>query len=516
MKVRAALAPSITLLALSLTASFNVLADPLDQSQPFARTTATRPAAFEMSWTPLRLPTGDRIAMAGATYFVAVDEDWGFGPSFYGAAKGNYGGLITMGFTAQRRWRLWQNTHLAAGLSVAAGGGVSSDQVRFGGGLMLRPEVSIRTEFDSWYAGVSLAQIRFPSGNVNGTSLGLVLGHISDFNSFSPSDSGRRGMATTRTGFGFDEVVLFGGFYKPTSSSRNRSGDPLGSRMGTAGADMRQYIADGSWWGVEAAGAAQGGADGYMEALLTAGQDWALWTSGPRLGLQLGAGLGGGGGVDTGSGWLVHAGPSARWDTPWGASLHLDGGLARSYSGHFTAPYVHVGLGLPLDRLPSVFDANDSSTGVVRNQQMFAGLEHLSTVHFKDGSSAPVTELAIVMTRELTSSFYGVAQAGSAAVGHAGAYSFGLFGLGLQSPYVLGQMRFGVEALAGAGGGGGVAVGGGAIGQAEAWGEWVGSGELDRLRLRAGIGEWRTLRGSSQSSPMLSLSVGYAFGALAR
>ena len=65
----------------------------------------------------------------------------------------------------------------------------------------------------------------------------------------------------------------------------------------------------------------------------------------------------------------------------------------------------------------------------------------------------------------------------------------------------------------GAGGGGGVAVGGGAIGQAEAWAQL----EADRLRVRLGVGDWRTLRGADrQSTPMINLSVGYAFGTLAR
>ena len=40
--------------------------------------------------------------------------------------------------------------------------------------------------------------------------------------------------------------------------------------------------------------------------------------------------------------------------------------------------------------------------------------------------------------------------------------------------------------------------------------------QLDRLRLRAGIGEWRTLRTSAQSSTLLNLSLGYAFGTLGR
>jgi len=485
---------------------------------PMARIAESRPAAIESNWTPLRLPTGERIALLGGSYLMAINEEWGFGPSVYGAAKGNYGGLFTVGLTAQRRWRLGSHTHLAAGLYAGAGGGLSSAQVRFGGGLMLRPELSIRTEMGPWYAGVSLNHVRFPSGNVRGNSVGFVLGRSGSFAGFSPIDAGRPGLASQRTGLGFDEIAVQAGFYKPRKSTRNRSGDVSTARMGKAGADLRHYIAEGSWWGVEASGAAQGGADGYMEVLANAGQDWALGHPSLRVGGQLALGLGGGGNVDTGSGWLLRAGPTLRWQTPWGPSLRLDAGLARATAGNFKAGFVRLGLSMPLDRGPrfGAFGLDDVP-GTVRTQQLFTSIQHLPKVRFKDGRQEAVTHLGLMMTRELSRSVYGTAQAGSAAWGSAGAYSYGLVGLGLQTQPLASQPRWrvGAELLAGAAGGGGVAVRSGAVLQGEAWTQ-LNLGEEERLRLRLGLGQWRTLRGAQQSSPVLHVSVGYAFGSLVR
>ena len=510
----------LTLAAAALTAALPALPALADvPDQPFAslaRLTASRPAAIEANWTPLKLPSGDRITLASLSYLMAVDDDWGFGPGFYGAATGHYGGIFTVGFTGQRRWRLGPNTHLAAGLYVGAGGGLSSDQLRFGGGLMLRPEISIRTESGDWYTGVSLAHVRFPTGNgnVSGTNFGFVIGRASSFASFSPSDTGRPAKAGVRTGLGFDEITLLGGIAKPTSATRNRGGAVSTHRMGKAGAELRQYIAAGSWWAVEASGAAQGGSDGYMEVLASAGQDWALFgAKSLRVGGLIGAGLGGGGGVDTGNGWLLRAGPSLRWITPWGASLRLDAAVTRAPSGHYASRDLRVGLSMPLDQTPSYSGATPDAIGTVRTQQIFASVQQVPRVHFKDGSTEAISNLAVLMTREFSPSFYGVAQAGSAALGKAGAFSFGLFGLGLQSPYVLGRMRFGLEGMVGAAGGGKVAVGGGAVMQVEGYAQW----ELaEHLRLRAGLGQWRTLRGSGQSSPLFNVSLGYAFGTLAR
>jgi hypothetical protein len=478
-----------------------------------ARLNTVRPAAVEANWTRMKMPDGGRTAFASLSYMMAYGEDWGFGPGFYGTAKGNYGGIFTVGFTGQRRWRLSGNTHLAASLYVGAGGGLSNAQMRFGGGLMLRPELSLRTETGPWYTGVGISQIRFPSGNVkSGVGLAFTLGRSMDFVSFSPDDAGKPGRAGRRSGLGFDEIALTGGMEKPRGSSRSRSGRPYNGKVGKAGAELRQYIADGSWWGVEASGAAKGGVDGYMEVLGQIGQDWALFgTPRLRVGGQLGAGLGGGGDVDTGNGWLLRAGPTLRWITPWGPTLRVDAGVTHAPSGAYTAPYLRAVLAMPLDRTPTLIA--DDPGGTVRVQQLGASVMHLPRVRFKDGRQEAVSHLAVNMSREFSSRLYGTAQAGSAAAGSAGAYSFGLFGLGVQSDPLWGRMRVGAEWLVGAAGGGGVRVGGGAVTQAEVWAQW----ELaERLRLRAGVGQFRTLRGSDQSTPLTHLQLSYAFGALQR
>lgn len=480
---------------------------------PFARIQTVRPAAVEGNWTRMKMPDGGRTAFASMSYMMALDDDWGFGPGVYGAAKGNYGGIFTVGFTGQRRWRLAPGTHLAASLYVGAGGGVSSQQLRFGGGLMLRPELSLRTEVGSWYTGVGLSQIRFPSGNVkSGVGLSFTLGRAMDFASFAPEDAGRLGRATQRTGLGFDEIALTGGFERPRASSRDRSGAPLTRRIGKAGAELRQYIVDGSWWGIEASGAAKGGVDGYMEVLGQIGQDWALFgTPRLRVGGQLGAGLGGGGNVDTGSGLLLRAGPTLRWITPWGPTVRLDAGYTHAMGGAYSAPYLRAVLAMPLDSAPRPFGEDDG--GIVRVQQLGVSVLHQPRVRFKDGRREAVSHLAVSLSREFSPRFYGAALAGSAAAGSAGAYSFGLVGLGVQSDPLWSGMRVGAEWLVGAAGGGGVKVGGGAVTQAELWAQWSLS---ERLRLRAGLGGFRTMRGHDQSTALTQLTLSYAFGTLQR
>lgn len=459
------------------------------------------------------MPTGESAAMLGGSYLLAMNEDWGVGPSVYGAAKGNYGGLFTVGFTAQYRHRLGSSTYLAGSLYAGAGGGVSSPAVRFGGGLMLRPELAIRSEWGRWSLGLGVSRIAFPSGNVQGNALSASLSYADGFRSYSPDDAGRHSSQYERTGMGFDEIGLNLGAMSPRKQSVGRSGRALGQRVGLVGASLRQYRTEGAWWGVEAAGAASGGADGYMDMLASLGEDYAVPSRQLRLGWQLGAGLAGGGDLNTGNGWVLRAGPTLRWQTPWGPSLRVEAGYFGRPGGSYNASFARMSLSMPLEALQQrQFDGLTSRSGQITTQSIAANWQQLRKVRFKDGRTENVGMLALRLTRELSPQWYGVAHAGSAAFGSAGAYSFGLVGAGLQMrPSASLPVKLGAELSAGAGGGGGIAVSGGAIAQGEVWAEW----QRERLRVHAGVGQWRSLRGDKQSAPLISVSLAYAFGSLA-
>ena len=504
---------AFTALALSLSAAHAQAQAQDEHDVPFVRPAGSRPATFEFNWTPAKMPDGSRITMLGLSYMVAVDDDWGIGVAGYGAAKGHFGGLINWGVTVQRRWRLGQRTHLAAGFYAGAGGGRGGTGISYGGGMMIRPEISLRTELDNgWYTGIGISELRYPGGTVKGgLTLATVVGRPVSFSAFAPHDSGRTGRSNGRAGIGIDEVTIFAGLYSPRGSSRNLDGTAI-TRKPVIGADLRQYIAEGSWWGLDAA-AAGGEAAGYMDAVVKIGQDWGLGTPRLRLGGEVGVGLGGGGHVDTGNGWLLRAGPTLRWIGPGGYSLHLDAGFMHAPSGNFTTRYARLGLSVPLDRAPDFLTSNNSDRGEVREQQIFAGIQREPSMRAKAGGQIHADHLMIIMTHELTPNFYGVAQAGSAAFGQAGGYSVAMLGVGALTKPMFGKLRLGAEVLAGAAGGGGVEVGRGPVGQAELLAQWSLS---ERLRLRTGLGRWQTLKGERSSSTVYELSLGYAYGTLSR
>lgn len=492
----------------------DALAVEANAGEPLLRPAVPRPVAWEGNWTSLRAADGSPISLLGGAAMLALNEDWGIGPTVYGSAKGDFGGLFVFGVTGQRRWRLGPNTHLAASLFAGGGGGRSSAVVRFGGGLMLRPELSVRTEFGRWYAGVGVSHLRFTSGNLRGSQLSLTFGRTGLFEGFDATGEGGAGTMGMRSGLGFDEISLSSTVYRPATAKMTRGGRSLDRKLGLVGADLRQYFTPGAWLGLEANGAAKGGVDGYMEVLGTAGQDWELGHSGVRVGGHVALGLAGGGDMATGSGWLWRGGPSLRWQSPWGPALRVEAGKVWA-RGAFSAPFVRASLAMPLEPIARRAEPDAMLTGAVHEQALFATVQRVRNVRFKDGSQDSMTQQGFLLTRTLGRNVYAAAAAGAAVQGKAGAYAYGLFGLGLRSGRLLGTgWRVGAEMLVGAGGGGGVGLGGGAMRQSEAWLQRQGQDEYKPLRLRVGLGRWQDLRGHSSASTQFNLAVGYAWGSL--
>lgn len=467
-----------------------------------------RPAAFEMGLSRMKMPTGQSVGLLSGSYLVAMSEDWGIGPSAYGAATGQYGGLFTAGFTAQGRWRVGDQGVASVSLYAGAGGGVGSGKVSYGGGLMLRPELSWRTPVGRGsYLGVSLAHVRFPSGNVRSTGWGLIWGMDDRFISYPSSAAGQWSLSSDRSGFGFDRMWVHGGLNRPDPGSLGRDGLPLAHRMGTAGFLLEQEWVPGQWWGLEASGAAAGGADGYAEVLGVAGLEWPLGHLPVTLGVSGGVGLGGGGNLDTGGGMVWRAGPTARVALGNGWHLGMDAGWRRAPQGRWQSRYLRAHLGFDLDSPSTGLEDRPAVRQIAMYRVVFL-TQGLQKITFKQGAAEPVKQLGIGVERDWGAHGVLIGQAGSAAWGKAGAYSYGLFGLGLRWP-VSPSWRVGVQSLVGAGGGGGVKVAGGAITQNEVYAMWQGQ----RWLVKGGFGQWRNLRGEIQSTPTWHVGLGYAFGA---
>jgi hypothetical protein len=445
----------------------------------------------------LRLPRDEAVGLLGVSYIAELSPGWWLGPALYGAAAGRRGGLFTWGVEAQRLWRLDARWQLGAGLFVGGGGGAGAE---VGGGLMLRPHADLMLDFGAWATGISASQVRFPSGSIRSTQLGLLVAVPDAFTFVAPGHAGERVAFAGSGGLGADRVSVVAGRY----------GAGLGNErpLTYVGMRLQRQLSAALAATMQGAGAATGGADGYAEFLLGALALWPVDDSALRFGAHASVGLGGGGSVATGGGPIAKAAwsGSLRWSPQ--LSLALEAGRVRAFSGTFSAHFVQLSLGMTLGDGPFGSTAASSPT-TVRDMQWALSAQNYLRARRKDGSVRSLSSLGLTFQRSVSEQIYLTGQAHSAIGGGAGAFSLGLLGLGVTQRLPSSEpWSLGAEASVGAGGGGGVASGGGAIVQPMVW---LGRDLGGYSRIKLGVGYVKSLRGEL-SSAVVALSWAVAFG----
>lgn len=450
-----------------------------------------QPLKFTLGAETIHLPGHERLGLVGGSLLFDAGSGWWLGPAVYGAASGQRGGFYVGGLEAQQRWRLAQGTELAAGLYAGGGGGAAAP---VGGGLMLRPALTLWQDLGPLQAGLGWSQVRFPSGDIRSSQWSLLLGWQTGLRhqGGSPAWAG-----TGRSGLGFDRVALTLGDYRVRTSGADR-------RIGLVGMRAERDLALPGWVaGVEAAAAARGDAAGYMEILGHLG-----WHMAPlpqalpslHLGLRAAVGMGGGGAMPMGGGAFAKATATASFSPLPGWTLGAD--LGRATGQPLRARIAQIWLATDLE--PALL--NNAGTRQTVRTEWVTSLQHHTRVARGNGGNQSLDTIGLELNRYLGRNLYLSGQAHSAFAGAAGGYSIGLLGLGLatadDNPW-----RLGGELLAGAAGGGGVRSGGGAVGQAKLWAGWSPT-PAQELRLSAA---GMRSGGGGLSTPVLGLSWSHRF-----
>ena len=415
-------------------------------------------AHVRLGFERIELPGKETLGLVGTSYLVDVQGLPGLslGPAVYGAITGKRGGFYTIGGELAWRRHLAGRLGLEAGLYVGGGGGGGAPQ---GGGLMLRPHLDLLWDMGGHLPGLSLSRVKFPSGQIASTQVGLVWNVLTDFRYLG--DGGAGGATTNvanRSGLGFDRIQAVLGRYHPRGKSGRASGGALPGHIGYAGVRAEQALDANLYWGVEANGAGSGGVAGYAEYLATLGLETNLLKPGLSLGGRLALGMGGGGDVSVGGGLLAKASLHAGWRFTRTLGVTAEAGVARSPDGGFKAPFTALALTWHLDAPPT----GDLDAPAQRTE-FSSGVEQYDAPR-RDGSTRRLQAVSLKINRYVTPAVYLSGQAHSATGGGAGGYSSGLLGVGASwSP--LPRLQLSAEFLAGAAGGGGVETRGGLVTQ---------------------------------------------------
>jgi hypothetical protein len=456
------------------------------------------PMSATLSFESVRLAASERLGLLGAGVAFEVGSDWWAGPVVYGAATGQHAGFFVGGGQLSRNWTLTPNLTVVTGVFVGGGGGGNAP---VGGGLMLRPSISLVRRIDPWNIGVTLSNVHFASGDIHSSQLGLLLSWNGNYRYYDSEAAGHSVADAPVTGFGLSELSATFGQY--------RLRDASGRHPSLVGARAEWRDSTDNWHGgIEAAAAAGGNAAGYMELLGSLGWEHAVpGISSIKLGARAALGLGGGGAIAGDGGILGKVLATARWEVAPGWQLGLEAGATDGAHGQPRASTVQAWIATELK--PETAGRLAEATPIARNEWV-ATVQHLAHMQRLAGGQGSVDTLGGSFNHFFAGPLYLSMQAHSAFAGGAGAFSMGLIGVGAAT--APGTWRTGAELLAGAAGGGGVAARGGALAQATAWTEF----KLGREgSIRLGLGELRSIR-AGLSSPAVQISWAQAFGLPAR
>lgn len=466
------------------------------------------PVSTRLGFETLKLPGDEAMGLLGGSYLVELSPNWLVGPAVYGGATGHRGGFFVGGFEAAYRLPLGPSMRIDTGLFVGGGGGGAAP---VGGGLMLRPHIDVLWRLNSpqsntgVWAGVSASHVRFPNGEIRSTQAGLVLAFDSDFAYTLPSATNKSSTAWTRGGVGFDRISVVGAFDEVHGTDQ---------RIGLAGFRLDHWLHPNLYWGLEAAGAASGGAGGYAEVLAALGVEQPIKGTPLAVGARAALGLAGGGAVPTDGGLLAKAGVSISLHLSRDFFVSVEGGVVNAPQGAFQARYAQLSLGWDLDHPgngPAAL-GRLAPRSWVDGMEWSLAVEHVDGAARRDGANRSMQSIGLQLKRSLTELLYISGQAHSAYNGDAGAYSVGLVGPGIQSPVFASRWSLGAELLVGAAGGGGIDTEGGAVVQP------MLKLNLDlgpQSKAHLGLGRIRSLKGGLDS-PVIELAWGLAFGVPAR
>ncbi len=426
-----------------------------------------KPMRLRTSYEGTKVGTSEHLGLYGLhlDFLDVWDKIPGayLGMGGYGAAGGRRGGLFTGGITLGWQHDLPRNYRIDAGAYFGAGGGGSAPQ---GSGEMLRQFLALEYAYGRLGIRVEASNIDFPSGDIGDTQVGLGLSWaMSPWVARTDHEPARDYSAAPTGSMQRLRVGLSTASHNPASDALQTNGSLLDSDIGMIGARLDAFFDDHWFLTFDAHGALNGQSDGYAE--LFGGLGYALrLMEGLDLETTLEVGSGGGGGVDTGGGFLVKPTVGLRAALNKTTSIGVGGGRIYSVNGDFNATTFQAdlmfGAGLP-DYVPAIADLKvPENTPLSVWYLEISDREYYADHKARLKSGAPmqdVSELGLTLAYPLNPHLDFTGSGFSAYNGGAGGYSEGWVGLRARYPVPTMPSLEGIlSANIGAGGGGGIDV----------------------------------------------------------
>lgn len=460
----------------------------------------------------------ENMGLFGLGYFLNLDENYYFGPSFYGAMTGKRGGFFVGGFEGGYTYKMNDHISLEAGLFMGGGGGGSAPQ---GGGLMLRPHLSLMYDFSPMKIGIGLSEVKFPNGDIDSKQIFLqteipfdtvyLKGHKFGLNTTynAVKDQISKNFHSTYTAATFEH-------YSPTNDSLNTNSTIKTKDFQLLGFEYGSFLNENMFLFMQTAGAMGGQMGGYMEVFSGLGYKYNIDGTALSTDIRMELGAGGGGRVDTGGGLATKLKSGLSYNFSNNFSLRADIGYMHSMDGTFNASTYGLNI---------LYHLNAPSANTLHNQNkdifLFTSPWSMSLTHKtylpsdsmlldKSREVKQIDLIGLKIRKHIHPNFYLTGEAYGAYKGETGGYAEGLLGVGWESSKFLNNFKLRAEFLLGAGAGGGVDSNSGAITEATVGGSYVLSKSWD---IGLNIGKMRSIKPGINTTT-LNLDLTYKFSTL--
>ena len=420
----------------------------------------------------ISLPDNEKMGFVAGTFLYGVNDWLDLGVGTYGALTGERGGFITLGIAAEVSKYLTDAVSINTGLFVGAGGGRGGYHLS-GGGLMLRPHIGLNYDIDNIGSiGLGISFVSFPDGTINSTQAYLSYEYPFD----------------TAVGDGWLEESIFSDYSYPQLTSSERefaaiyraysipsgvltdSGKKQNESMQLLGVQWLSYF-DKNWFlKIESEGAMGGQNTGYMQVLTGGGYRYSV-TDSTYIKLASQVGFAGGGDVATGGGFIFDASLEAQQYLTDNLFVGLSAGYISSPDGGFKATSLAFNVGY-LYGAPDINRATINLNALSNYNLSHMRLRVAQQTYLKSSedwrahhADLDVENLGVQGDYFISDNIYLSGQGLAAYGGQAGAYMTGQLGTGWHQPILESPVFVDIEALLGAAGGGGLALGNGFVWQ---------------------------------------------------
>lgn len=450
---------------------------------------ADRPTLeFRLGLDYLTLEQSDIRALNGMSVFYVNRQGFYGGPSIYSAALGNGGGFFVGGWEVGKRTSLTDTLFWDASFFVGGGGGAT--QVT-GDGLMLRTQVHLGYDFGDFRIGAGIAGVSVSGSDIYTPAFSLSLTRPLNLELVSGHPTAGTLTGATR----IKALTPIVRNYVPLNSTKH--GGAALQPMQLLGAELTFGNEVDRETFIQASGVVHGDAEGYADWIL--GQRY-LWEIAPiTFHADFGAGVGGGGAVNTGGGLVVAVNIGAQIKTFEQLSLGVGLGVISSINGDFFAvtPTLKASLAFGSGRI--------AGPAAVRWQVGTGLMQLLTTSNFRNDSSSGAspaliyTDLDVLLSKRI----YLTGQAYTAATGDAGGFQIGLVGIGYTLP-LTDSLFLSAELLLGSAAGAGINAQGGLVGGYKLEADYR---LTDAVSLSLGLGQIQTLQSGGMHPGIVSLGL---------